>query len=105
MKSDNRLPLKLGLEAARREAAERGDRRAQAVAPIEAAPVTPEAPQEAPQEASPAANPQAASDVVRTVGFNGTIIETNVYLDAPPPVAWSYQRTQQARRASPQRRR
>lgn len=101
MKSDNRLPLKLGLEAARREAAERGDRPAQVVALIEAAPVTPEDT----QEASPAVNPQAASDVVRTVGFNGTIIETNVYLDAPPPVAWSYQRTQQARRASSHRRR
>lgn len=55
-------------------------------------------PAEAP-EAPPAAPPKASPEIVRSVGFDGTIIETNVALDAPPPRAWNY-RPKVNRRAS-----
>ena len=93
MADDKRLSLNLGLEAARREAEER--ERAQ---PVPVAEVAFEAP-EAPKETAPAVIPQAASAVTRTVGFDGTVIETNVALDAPPG-AWRYQPKPQTRRAS-----
>lgn len=54
---------------------------------------------EAPPAAPPTAPPKASPEIVRSVGFDGTIIETNVALDAPPPRAWNY-RPKVTRRAS-----
>ncbi|WP_374469933.1 hypothetical protein [Phenylobacterium sp.] len=96
MESEKRLSLNQGLEVARREAKERQEGAVQPAPVAEAAFETPEDT----QEAAPAVILPAAAEVARTVGFDGTLIETNVALDAPPPGAWRYQPKPQTRRAS-----